>query len=64
MDPYECLANAIILSAVEDYRLTDNKKAMEEIERFFLSDWFMVLTPIDPEMLLAKLREEKKRDER
>ena len=32
MDPYENLANSIILRAVDDYRLTDNEKEQEEIE--------------------------------
>jgi len=69
MDPYEELANAIILQAVKDYRLalkrysrhpkkdafTQNK---EELERFFRSEWFGVLTNLDPELLIHRLREE------
>ena len=60
MDPYENLANAIILQAVKDYRLTDNKTEIEEIERFFRSDWFSVLTSLDPDLLIQKLRKEKR----
>jgi len=60
MDPYENLANAIILRAVEDYRLTDNEKELEEIERFFHSDWFATLTRLDPDLLIKKLRKEKR----
>ena len=60
MDPYENLANAIILQAVKDYRLTDNKSELEEIERFFHSDWFSVLTSLDPDLLIQKLRKEKR----
>lgn len=60
MDPYENLANAIILRAVEDYRLTDNEKELEEIEDFFLSDWFAILTRLDPDLLIKKLRKEKR----
>lgn len=60
MDPYENLANAIILQAVKDYRLTDNKSELKEIERFFHSDWFSVLTSLDPGLLIQKLRKEKR----
>ena len=60
MDPYENLANAIILRAVEDYRLTDNEKELEEIEDFFHSDWFAILTRLDPDLLIKKLRKEKR----
>ena len=57
--PYENLANAIVLQAVKDYRLHDDEKELVSIERFFRSGWFGVLTRIDPEMLIAKLRKEK-----
>jgi len=63
MNPYEELANAIVLQAVKDYRLHDNEKEIVSLERFFRSDWFGVLTSIDPEMLIAKLRKEKVRYE-
>ena len=68
-DPYENLANAIILQAVKDYRAArkklkyhpKNKEAklmVEDCERFFRSDWFTVLTSIDGAVLLKKLKEE------
>ena len=60
MDPYEALANAIILRAVDDYRLTDDENDLEEIERFFRSEWFGVLTSLDPELLISQLRKEKR----
>ena len=60
MDPYEALANAIILRAVEDYRLTDDENDLEEIERFFRSEWFGVLTSLDPELLISQLRKQKR----
>ena len=63
MNPYEELANAIVLQAVKDYRLHDDEQELASIERFFRSGWFGVLTRIDPEMLIAKLREEKVRYE-
>lgn len=61
MDPYENLANAIILQAVKDYRLTDNEAQLKEIESFFHSDWFSVLTSLDPDLLITKLRKEKRK---
>ena len=63
MNPYEELSNAIVLQAVKDYRLHDDEQELASIERFFRSGWFGVLTRIDPEMLIAKLREEKVRYE-
>ena len=65
---WEDLANAIILSAVEDYtyvykrllRPTTRKAAKNEIsklERFFYSDWYAMLTDVDPRYLLNKLQE-------
>ena len=59
--PYENLANAIVLQAVKDYRLHDDGQELASIERFFRSGWFGVLTRIDPEMLIAKLRKERVR---
>ena len=59
MNPYEELANAIVLQAVKDYRLNDDERELASIERFFRSGWFNTLTSIDPEMLIAKLRKEK-----
>ena len=54
-DPYERLANAIILQAVADYRVAlkkikahpKDRKAIDEaleIERFFRSGWYSQLT--------------------
>lgn len=68
-DPYESLANSIVLQAVKDYRGArkkakyhsknkDAKLMIEDCESFFRSDWFAVLTSIDGEMLLKKLKEE------
>ena len=58
MNPYEELANAIVLQAVKDYRLTDDEAELAEIERFFRSGWFGVLSKVDPEYLIRKLRKE------
>lgn len=62
MDPYENLANAIILQAVKDYRLSDDEQELAEIERFFRSGWFGVLSKVDPEYLIRQLRKEKQND--
>lgn len=62
MNPYENLANAIILQAVKDYRLTDDEQELAEIERFFRSGWFGVLSKVDPEYLIRQLRKEKRND--
>lgn len=59
MNPYEELANAIVLQAVKDYRLNEDKRELASIERFFRSAWFSTLTSINPDMLISKLRKEK-----
>ena len=69
LDPYEELANAVILQAVKDYRdalktLSKNpmsiggNKVKGEVERFFHSRQFSIYTDLDPNMLLRKLNEE------
>ena len=69
MNPYEELANSIVLQAVKDYREAlgilrfspKDKNAgisKNEIERFFRSGWFGLLTNINPEMLISRLRKE------
>ena len=69
MNPYEELANAIILLAVKDYRQAlsryyrhPEKEAYRQdkdaLERFFRSGWFGVLTQLDSEMLITKLKAE------
>lgn len=63
MDGYRELANAIILQAVKDYRKAlkhDERGRKREIERFFRSEYFTVLTNISGEMLIRKLRAEVK----
>ena len=72
MNGYKKLANEIILRAVKDYRVALKrlrrnprsvmaKDTVDEVERFFRSDWFAELTDIDGEMLIRRLREEDKR---
>ena len=71
MNPYEELANAIVLQAVKDYRLAlkrlakhpRNREALytkKEVEEFFQSGFYETLTTVDGEMLIQKLNEEVK----
>ena len=73
-DPYEHLANAIILSAVSDYRAAlkrikrnqGSKTAMDEalrIEKFFRSPWYQQLTSVDGEFLIRRLQGEIRQSE-
>lgn len=68
-DPCERLANAIILQAASDYRrdlkkLKKNPQNREvlrdvlQIEEFFRSPWYQVLTTVDGEFLIQKLQKE------
>jgi hypothetical protein len=65
----ENLANAIILQAAKDYRKAlrtlslnpHNRSAQYEcrsLEQFFRSGWFGLLTQLDPELLIRKLKAE------
>ena len=57
----ENLCNAIILAAVKDYRTALAKRdndTINQIERFFRSDWYKTLTKVDGEFLISKLRRE------
>lgn len=69
MDPYEKLANAIVLSAARDYRaalkrLKKNPKSKDAMhdamacERFFRSGWYSTLTSVNGEYLIERLRKE------
>lgn len=73
-DPYERLANAIILSAVSDYRAALKrvkrnqriKTAIDEalrIEKFFRSPWYQQLTSVDGELLIRRLQDEIRQSE-
>lgn len=68
-NPYEKLANAIVLQAVSDYRTAlkkvkknpNNREAIDEalqIEKFFRTEWYQVLTSVDGEYLIDRLRKE------
>ena len=57
IEEYQNLANAIIIQACEDYKtgeITD-----DSFERFCRSEWFSVLTKVDPEYLIKKMDKER-----
>lgn len=69
IDPYVKLANAIIIQAAKDYRNTrkklkknrkneEAKLMVEDLERFFRSDYFAALSDLNGQALLTKLEEE------
>ena len=66
---YEKLARAIIVQAAKDYRRALRKLAVEpenekalamksEVEEFFCSDWFQVLTHADGKKIMDELYRE------
>lgn len=73
-DPSQNLANAIIAQAADDWRRAtaylnhhrggtgkrywEAEKAKNDCERFFLGETFEILTDIEGEYLLRRLREE------
>ena len=69
MDQFEGLANAIIIQAAADYRLALKQLRQNpgfqpaiirqhEVERFFRSDWFSILTRVDGSELQTRLKTE------
>ena len=69
MDFYTELANAIVIQAAKDYRKAlktlkrypryePAKAVVAEVEEFFRSDWYRMLTSVDAEMLMRKIRRE------
>ena len=75
MEPYESLANAIVMQAVKDYRSAllhlkkrpDHKVYQIEVaslERFFRSVWFGELTNLNAEYLIRRVNEEVQRNDR
>ncbi len=67
-EAYENLANAIIKLAADDYksalirlkRHPDSESAKLDVERqekFFYSEWFEVLTDLDPSYLIRRMKE-------
>ena len=73
-DPYIRLAEAIVVRACDDYRnpkevLSRPTPELEayvrsEVECFIRSDWFQLLTTLDPELLIENLRKEVRKENR
>ena len=62
---YENLAHAIIIKAVEDYKMAlscNAVKLIRDCESFFKSDYFLALTEIDGKTLMRKIRTEVSND--
>lgn len=60
-DPYQNLANAIVATAAIDYIdaiENENSEEIAELEEFFFSDWYKVLSRVDAETLVSVLRED------
>lgn len=69
-DPYEELANAVVIQACADYKRTyichlrsngkgkKTEKQIEELEFFFRSNWYKTLTEVDGETLMERIRNE------
>ena len=68
VDCYQNLANAIILLAVKDYktvlrrlmrnpRSQDAQREKKRLERFFFSQWYGVLTDLDPKRLISGVKD-------
>ena len=67
-EAYENLANAIIISAVRDYKaalihlkrnpdIESARKNVKRQEKFFYSEWYETLTNLDGSYLIQKLKE-------
>ena len=67
MTGYQALANAIVIQAAKDYKSAvrtlrnhpESKAARAEalkLEKFFRSGWYKMLTDIDGEYLIKRLR--------
>lgn len=67
MSPYNNLANAIIVQAVKDYRKAlilysrdpmkdKNANEVAELECFFTSEWFDLLSDLNGKSIMEKVR--------
>ena len=59
MTPEDILANAIVSEAAIDYingLLSDDSCKIRQNERFFKSEWYSVLTRLDPDVLMQMCR--------
>lgn len=64
-EPYENLANAIVLQAVDDYRKAlrkNDRREKKKLEYFFLHE-LDAFTNLDGQMLIDKLKKERKHEQ-
>lgn len=67
MDAYENLANAIVLSAVDDYKSAlkvDNHTRVAKLEKFFLSKYGQLLSYGNGELIINHCKETEKGGEK
>lgn len=60
-EAYDHLAKEICAQAIKDYRKAiqyDKKRLQKEVERFFLSDWFHLLSNMNGEFLIEIIRQQ------
>lgn len=68
-ETWENLANAVIIQAAKDYRIIarrlerfpaseKSRKELRELEDFFRSDWFKLLSSVNGPAILEQLRKE------
>ena len=69
-DPYEEIANAIVIQACKDYKkaykqslrrsgiVGEADEELAELEEFFRSEWYKKLTEVDGEYLMERIRNE------
>ena len=57
IEAYQNLANEIIIRACEDYK--KGKMTDYRFKRFCRSDWFRILTKVNPEYLIKKMEIER-----
>lgn len=61
IEPYINLANAIVSVAADDYRTAleeDNSDLRNSLEHFFYSNWYSVLTKVEPDVILTGIQRE------
>ena len=68
-DNYQDLASAVVVQAAKDYRRAlkrlvkfpsnhNTKQEIKQLEAFFRSDYYQLLTSLDGELLMDKLKQE------
>ncbi len=62
LDPYEKLANAIIMQAIDDYRrmsgTPETNPEKQEIIDWIMSPFFTAITNLNPKWLVVQLKKE------